>query len=219
MPRSETPLPTTENQSFKDCDSSAATSIWTIPNAICIARIIGSVGLIYLAVAQQLEAFVILFVILNVSDWIDGPIARWLGQTSDFGARLDSISDAILYGVLLFGLLWLKSDEMRAEWLWWGMVIVSFSATCLGGLIKFGSLPSYHTYAAKISQCLVLVGVVLLMLDISPWPFRISALSVVLTNLEALAITWILSRPRCDVSTLWEARQIQVYGESKSLGP
>jgi cardiolipin synthase (CMP-forming) len=188
--------------------------IWTISNGICVARIIGSMGLVYLALTHQLEMFVTLFVILNVSDWVDGPIARWLNQTSDFGARLDSISDAVLYGVLLFGMLWLKFDTLVGEWPWWGLVIASYSLNCLAGLMKFGRLPSYHTYAAKISQCMVLVGVVLILLDFSPWAFRVSAVAVALTNLEAIAITWLLPAPRCDVSTVWQARQWVASGDT-----
>lgn len=186
----------------------SATTIWTVPNLICLARIFGSLWLIVLACQYRLEPFVILFVILNISDWLDGPIARLLRQTSDFGARLDSISDAFLYGALLFGMLRLKFEVMMAEWPWWGMVILSYSLTCLVSLAKFGRLPSYHTYSAKVSQCLVLVGVVFLLLDYSPWAFRISALGVALTNLEGVAITRALSRPRCDVWSYWQVRQL-----------
>ncbi len=213
MPHSE---PRSETSKSIDRDSASGTvpsdrsaaTIWTVPNLICLARIFGSLWLIVLAWQNRLEPFVILFVILNISDWLDGPIARVLRQTSDFGARLDSISDAFLYGALLFGMLRLKFEVMMAEWPWWGMVILSYSLTCLVSLAKFGRLPSYHTYSAKVSQCLVLVGVVFLLLDYSSWAFRISALAVALTNLEGVAITRALSKPRCDVWSYWQVRQL-----------
>lgn len=184
-------------------DSLYRNRIVTIPNIICIVRLVGALSLFYFAITQNLGYFVGIFVVLSLSDWVDGRLARWLKQRSDFGARLDSFADSVLYGSLLFGLLWMKGEVLRQEAVWWIVGILSYVLTTGAGLWKYGRVPSYHTYGAKISQWLVLVGAVCLLLDYSLWPFRIAMLAGTLTNLEATAITWYLPEWRADVLTLF----------------
>jgi len=174
----------------------------TVPNVICAIRLAGSIWLFWLAMQNQLYLFTGVFVALTLSDWIDGRLARWLKQRSDFGARLDSFADSVLYSALLFGLLWLKWDVLRHELAWLVVGVLSYFLTTGAGLWKYGRVPSYHTYGAKISQWFVLVGALCILLDYSVWPLRLAMLSGTLTNLEATAITWVLPEWRADVLTL-----------------
>lgn len=174
----------------------------TIPNIICVIRLVGAVWLFWLALQGKLYLFTGVFVALSLSDWIDGRLARWLKQRSDFGARLDSFADSVLYGALLFGMLWLRWDVLKQEMVWWVVGLLSYFLTTAAGLLKYGRVPSYHTYGAKISNWLILIGGVCLLLDYSVWPFRLAMLGGTLTNLEATAITWYLPEWRADVLTL-----------------
>ena len=174
----------------------------TIPNVICLARIVGSLSLIGLANGGHAKTFVAVFVTLSLSDWIDGKLARWLHQRSDFGARLDSASDSILYVCLLIGSLILKWDVLQHEGIWLSIAVASYALTTGYGLWKYGRIPSYHTYGAKTSQWLALVGAVALLLDISIWPFRLAVLAVTLTNLEATAMTYCLPTWTADVLSI-----------------
>lgn len=188
-------------------DDAYRDSIATIPNIVCMVRLIGAFSLLYFAIKQSLGYFVGIFVILSLSDWIDGRLARWLKQRSDFGARLDSVADSVLYGSLFFGMFWLKGEIMQQEAAWWTVGILSYVLTTGAGLWKYGRVPSYHTYGAKISQWLVLAGALCLLLDYSVWPFRIAMLAGTLTNLEATAITWQLPEWRADVLSFFHARR------------
>ncbi len=179
--------------------------IATIPNIVCMVRLVGAFSLFYFAITQSIGYFMGVFVILSLSDWIDGRLARWLKQRSDFGARLDSFADSVLYGSLFFGMFWLKGEVLRQEAVWWLVGILSYVLTTGAGLWKYGRVPSYHTYGAKISQWLVLAGAVCLLLDYSVWPFRVAMLAGTLTNLEAIAITWRLPEWRADVLTYFHA--------------
>jgi CDP-diacylglycerol--glycerol-3-phosphate 3-phosphatidyltransferase len=206
-------LKTKSEPDEKSQDASAARDrIVTIPNVICLARLIGSFSLFYLAWAGNIDWFVNVFVVLNVSDWIDGRLARWLNQRSDFGARLDSFADSVLYGAMLFGMVWLKSDVMLREAAWWIMALASYFVTISAGLWKYRRIPSYHTYGAKVTQCFVLLGIVFLMLDYTVWPFRVAAIAVTLTNLETLLMTWVLPKWRADVLSLWHALRLKSKG-------
>jgi CDP-diacylglycerol--glycerol-3-phosphate 3-phosphatidyltransferase len=208
-----TPLKTSD-EPIDESDEAYRHRVVTIPNLVCLVRLAGSLSLIYFASTQQLRYFVVIFTVLSLSDWVDGRLARWLKQRSDFGARLDSFADSVLYGSLLIGMFFLKGDVLRQETAWWLVGILSYVLTTGAGLWKYGRVPSYHTYGAKISQWLVLIGALCLLLDYSVWPFRIAMLAGTLTNLEATAITWYLPEWRADVLSLIHAWQFK--GTSRS---
>lgn len=178
----------------------------TIPNIICGFRFLGSLGLLGLALTDNARLFAGGFALLMFSDWIDGRLARWMNQRSDFGARFDSFADSFLYAVLFFGLACLRGDIMRHEWPWWIIAFSSYVLTTSFGLLKYGRIPSYHTYGAKISGWLILFGALSLLLEYSVWPFRAAMLSVTLANLEATAMTWRLAEWRADVLSLRHIR-------------
>lgn len=186
----------------------------TIPNMITASRLVGTAGLVVLAVAGKAPAFAVLFLVLALTDWVDGRLARWLHQRTDWGARLDSMADALLFATLLFGVLRLKNEQILANRWWIAVVILSYTLTCSAGLWKFGRLPAYHTWAAKISWHLVLIAVLFLFFDWSLWPLRIAMLAVALTNLEATLITFTLEDWHTDVKSLRAAKRMRTAAES-----
>lgn len=190
--------------------------IVTIPNIICGFRFLGSLGLIGLALTDNARLFAGGFAILMFSDWIDGRLARWMNQRSDFGARFDSFADSFLYAVLFFGLACLFGDVMKNEMPWWIAAFLSYVLTTSAGLVKYGRIPSYHTYGAKISYWLILFGALSLLLEYSVWPFRVAMLSVILANFEATAITWRLPEWRADVLSLRHLPQKQTTAGSET---
>ncbi len=83
---------------------------WTLPTLLTWARIVAIpliVGVFYMpwdAPTRNLVATV-LFVVVAVTDWLDGWLARRLNQTSSFGAFLDPVADKILVCAALLILL------------------------------------------------------------------------------------------------------------------
>lgn len=83
---------------------------WTLPTLLTWARIVAIpliVGIFYLpmdAATRNLGATV-LFVVVALTDWLDGWLARRLNQTSSFGAFLDPVADKILVCAALLVLL------------------------------------------------------------------------------------------------------------------
>lgn len=210
---------TPAGNSIPPADDSAADSpykdrYWTIPNVICFARIIGSFGLLWLAVADYPTAFIVSFLVLHLSDWVDGKLARWLNQRSDFGARLDSASDAILYGCLIIGCLILKWEVLQHEAIWLAVPLASYGISMCYGFWKYGRLPSYHTRLAKICNWMVLLAATALVLDWSLWPMRLTAVFGTVTNLEATAITYVLPKWKADVRTVLD---VLPFAESEEI--
>jgi len=197
----------TTSSSETNSGNSYRRRVLTIPNVICAVRLVGAFLLFGVALGGYTTLFAVMFAVLSLSDWIDGKLARWLNQRSDFGARLDSVADSVLYTALFFGSLWLRWELLRGEAAWWLMALSSYLLTTLFGLWKYGKIPSYHTYGAKLSHWLIFAGALSLLLDVSIWPFRIAMISVMITNLEATAISWCLKEWRADVLTILHVLQ------------
>jgi CDP-diacylglycerol--glycerol-3-phosphate 3-phosphatidyltransferase len=175
--------------------------IW--PNVITSLRIIGSPGLVILALAEQLWWLGILAIILVFTEWLDGFLARaWDGESVS-GARLDTVADALFYSSLLVAVVILNPTLVRDEVNWIAAAAGSYLCSWLGSWIKFRCLPSYHTWAAKAVWFVVGAGIVCLLAQWSAWPFRIAMICVVLTNLEAITISLVLSSCRVNVPSLW----------------
>ncbi|XP_043088168.1 cardiolipin synthase (CMP-forming) [Puntigrus tetrazona] len=78
---------------------------WTIPNYLCVARIVLSPVLGYLIMEQYFHVSLGLFVLAGATDLLDGYIARnWPNQKSALGSALDPLADKILISVLYVSL-------------------------------------------------------------------------------------------------------------------
>ncbi len=179
--------------------------VLTIPNVLTVARFVGSGVMLWLAYAGSAGPFVALFAALVLSDWLDGKIAILLHQRTVIGARLDSIADAVMYTCLLVGTVWLKPEFARSEAMLIGVTIGSYAVTAATALARFRRLPAYHTRAAKTCWFLVSIGAITLLLGGPTWPARVAMIGVIVTNIEATAITFVLRQWQTDVPSIWHA--------------
>jgi cardiolipin synthase len=80
--------------------------VWTIPNAISLARLAGIPVFLWLLLSEDRPlAAGILFAVLGATDWVDGYIARQFDQGSEIGKILDPVSDRIMLIAGAVGLL------------------------------------------------------------------------------------------------------------------
>jgi len=177
----------------------------TIPNIICVVRLLGSFVLIPIALEGHNKIFLGLFIFLAMTDWFDGKLAILLDQRSVLGARLDSWADATLFAALLFGVVVMYTSTLQAELVWVVAAVSSYVISTLAGFWKYQRWPSYHTRAAKTSWFLTAVAVIALFTGWEIWPLRVAAVAVTLTNIEALLITIISPRWRIDVTSIYHA--------------
>ncbi|MFG6448203.1 CDP-diacylglycerol--glycerol-3-phosphate 3-phosphatidyltransferase [Roseateles sp. BYS180W] len=82
----------------------------TLPTLLTWARIVAIpliVGVFHLSLpdAQKNLLATVLFVLVALTDWLDGYLARKLNQTSSFGAFLDPVADKFLVCAALLVLL------------------------------------------------------------------------------------------------------------------
>lgn len=78
---------------------------WTIPNLLCVSRIILAPFLGHLIIQQHFHLSLALFTLAGATDLLDGFIARtWPTQKSALGSALDPLADKILISVLYISL-------------------------------------------------------------------------------------------------------------------
>ncbi len=77
-------------------DAPAAGRVLTVPNLISFARLAGVPLFLYLfLVADQRVAAVVVLAVGGTTDWVDGYLARRLGQISRLGELLDPLADRL----------------------------------------------------------------------------------------------------------------------------
>lgn len=89
------------------------------PNAVTALALCSGLSGVRFAIAGEWERAVMMILLAGVLDGIDGRIARLVRGESRFGAELDSLSDAISFGVspALILYLWSLGEVPRVGWL------------------------------------------------------------------------------------------------------
>lgn len=78
---------------------------WTIPNLLCVCRIVLAPFLGHLIIEQHFHLSLALFTLAGATDLLDGYIARtWPNQKSALGSALDPLADKILISILYVSL-------------------------------------------------------------------------------------------------------------------
>lgn len=107
------------------------------PNAVtALALCSGLTGVRY-AISENWERAVLMIMIAAALDGIDGQIARMVRGESKFGAELDSLSDAISFGVApaLILYLWALMYAPKVGWI----VALLYAVFCALRLARFNS--------------------------------------------------------------------------------
>lgn len=125
-----------------------------VPNIISVFRIVATAALLFTSAFSNV--FFGIYVLAGVSDVLDGWIARSTGNTSELGARLDSIADLLFYAVMavkLFPVLLLRLPFII--WCMLGIVLVLRLASYGAVAIRYGRFASLHTYMNKLTGAVV----------------------------------------------------------------
>ena len=122
--------------------------IINLPNLLTTARILGTACL--LLFPPHSIWFIAIYTLAGVTDALDGYIARKTGQTSEFGAKLDSAADLLFYTVMLliiFPVLWAVLPWQI--WLLVALVILVRLSAYLVAAMKYRRFASQHTWLNK----------------------------------------------------------------------
>ena len=142
----------------------------TIPNILSISRLLLMPAMIIPAYlindeSQARFVFLIMFIIIGITDKLDGTLARYLNQTTAIGAKLDTIADMVFYPLIA---LWLYRFESEVVGEWWNLVyflLALYFFKMIIGKIKFGYVPAFHTIGAKTFSASLYFFMIAAMLD------------------------------------------------------
>jgi cardiolipin synthase (CMP-forming) len=110
-------------------------AIATIPNLVTLLRLLCLPVFLYLLfVLENRAAAAWTLGALGATDWVDGYLARRLGQVSEFGKKFDPTVDRLLFIVGLIGIL--VDGSMPV---WFGVAVLA-RELAVGGAVAFGTL-------------------------------------------------------------------------------
>ena len=135
-------------------DNIKISDLKTIPNMLSVSRLILIPAMLIPAYYIEDEpqarfVFLIMFIIIGVTDKLDGTLARYLNHTTALGAKLDTIADMVFYPLIA---LWLYRFESGVVGEWSNLVyflLALYFFKMVTGKIKFGYVPAFHTIGAK----------------------------------------------------------------------
>ena len=136
-----------------------------IANIITASRIVFSLSLLFIPLSSAW--FYALYLLCGLSDMIDGTVARRTNSASEFGARLDTVSDFVFMTVALIKFVpyllisvWL--------WIWIGVIAMMKLGNAAWGFVRTKKLISPHTVLNKVTGLLLfLLPMTIIFVDIT----------------------------------------------------
>lgn len=110
-------------------------TIWTVPNLFTLIRLLCLplfVWLLFGLPSRQAAAW--LLGALGATDWVDGYLARRLGQTSEFGKKFDPTVDRLLFVVAVVAIM-----VNGAMPIWFGVAVL-LREVLVGGAVAIATL-------------------------------------------------------------------------------
>ena len=111
----------------------------TPPNLITSARLLAAPALAVAGWAGRDTLFLVVFLGVAGTDWLDGHLARARDEETVFGARMDTIADAVMYTSLVGGLVWLKGSPFVAAWPWMTAAAAVWVLSWAASIVRFGA--------------------------------------------------------------------------------
>lgn len=154
-------------------DTAASNRILTIPNLVSFLRLLGIPVFWWALLAEDNVALAAwLIFIIGWTDWIDGYLARRLGQVSELGKILDPVADRLMIASAVIGGL---IAGVLPAWFGWGLItreilvgVVALNLAARGGgtvevrflgkaatFALYGAIPAFYLAAAGAAEWLM----------------------------------------------------------------
>jgi CDP-diacylglycerol--glycerol-3-phosphate 3-phosphatidyltransferase len=190
--------------------------IYNLPNLVSSIRILIAPLLFYFAFNKLENWFLVALFFSAATDVLDGYLARKLQQITRLGSQLDSWGDFTIYSTMAVCAWIIWPEIVQREILYFSMILFSFLLPVGIGLIKFGSLTSYHTWSVKLAVFVTFIGYITLFSGLADWPFVLASYLCVYAGIEEIVITLASSRERVDVRSIWAALRYERGLEEQS---
>ena len=123
-----------------------------IANIITGSRIVFSLPLLFIPLASAW--FYALYLLCGLSDMVDGTVARKTNSASEFGARLDTVSDFVFMTIVLIKFVPYLNIHTWL-WIWMGMIATIKLCGAILGFIRTREIAFPHTVLNKVTGLLL----------------------------------------------------------------
>lgn len=161
-----------------------------IPNQITAIRFF-LIPVMWILIVVGLSNYIgIGLIVCFISDALDGYLARRLKQTSEFGAKFDSLADNILIPSALIWLGICKPSVFQENLVLSILAISTYISSLIVGWIKFKQLGNLHLYLSKISGLIQYIFIIYTFIasQYSQWLFYFTISLFFLSSLETLIL-------------------------------
>lgn len=164
-------------------DDTTPNRVWTLPNILSMVRLAGVPLFLWLVLGPEADLLALGVLMLSgVTDFLDGYLARRLGQTSVLGQVLDPVADRLYILAVVIGL------ALRDIVPWWVAISLPLRDVLLWGLVPllrtrgYSALPVHFlgkaaTFNLLYAFPLLLLGdgdgAVATLADVFGWAFAI----------------------------------------------
>jgi cardiolipin synthase len=130
------------------------------PNTLSWCRLVGSPWLLPLAWSGQRRWLFIGFVLLGLTDWLDGFLARRWNQVTERGSKLDAVADLVFYptAAAILAIVFPAYLESNLDWI----VVTLLALVVMLGVSQWrcGKIILLHTHLSRAAGVVVFLVVI-----------------------------------------------------------
>lgn len=174
-----------------------------IPNIITSVRLVAAIAIALSAVlGTSAQQFLPWFIAGGISDMLDGFVARRFGWCTEFGARLDSISDFAIF-IAVFFLFQRVNPHSIVEAMPYLIAGAIAQALHVGyASLRFRIYPSYHTTLSRVIAYAIYFGIAGAWIFHATWLFPLVCCLWTACCIEGMIITTALREPAVNISSI-----------------
>lgn len=161
-----------------------------LADKITIARIFLLPFMWVFAMYKYLNVLAILLIIVEIGDILDGYVARKLKQESKFGAKLDALSDSLVY-ISIFVWSFLIFPDIYIKNLPIVMILLIFTILpIIISIIKFKKIISFHLISSKLLASTIILSFLTLILfnNLLYYILPILSFMIIINSIERVII-------------------------------
>src|SRR5574344_642332 len=172
-----------------------------IPNLISITRLLSCA--LFFIIGSNKVLFSIITILIGLSDFLDGYIARKYKIQSIRGAKLDSIADMVYFiSVFIYFCIYKTNLIMQYKYILI-ITIVCKLLPLIISLVKNRKIISIHTIMNKISGCMVIVGIIVIILFDVTVMVKIITCIVISASIEESLILLLTTNPDVNAKSIF----------------
>ena len=185
---------------------------WNVADTVTSIRMAASLILLFIPIKSIW--FYIIYTFAGLTDVLDGWLARKSGKASEFGARLDSISDLVFYGVLFVRFFPALYQILPGE-IWCavvGILCVRILAYVTAA-VKYHRFASLHTWLNKLTGATIFLLPYTFMLSCTVVYCRIACMIALAASAEELAIHILYRDYLAERKSIFQRTKQRLMGE------